>query len=119
MKFCSLCNNMMYIRSTSHETAYLCKMCQNEEPLVAQTDSGDPLVITDTLLHDDDMKYRRYLSPYLIDDVTIPHVSNIICPNDSCVRSEQNANDVIVVKYDNDKLKFMYMCAYCKHYWLN
>ena len=94
---------------------YVCKMCDNVEEL---SQDGNTVVITDSKFTDDDIEYRRFLSPLLKHDVTLPHVSNIECPNDKCSRKDR-ANDVIVIKYNVDKLKFLYMCAHCDHAWRN
>ncbi len=118
MRYCKVCDNMMYIRTgAARPAAYTCKMCDNEELL---SPDGAAVVVTDNQLLDGSVKYRRFLTPYLADDVTVPHVSNIVCPNaDKCTKPETATNDVIVVKYDAERLKYLYMCAHCKHYWLS
>lgn len=113
MRFCGVCDNMMYIRTTpQHGTAYACKMCDNTEAIEPGA------VVTDTKLIDDSIKYTRYVTPHLKDDVTLPHVANIPCPNVLCSRRDDQPHDIVVVKYDYDKLQYLYMCAYCDRYWL-
>lgn len=118
MKFCNVCDNIMYIK-TSEETGtvYSCKNCTNNEPIA--TDGRDEAIcITDTQLSDDSIKYMRYVSPLLLHDPTMPHVSNVECRNPTCSRKSTEPHDVIVVKYDYDRLKFLYSCAYCSAFWI-
>lgn len=115
MKFCNVCDNMLYIRTDAGKTMYLCKMCNNIEPL----SDGATVCITDSKIRDDDIEYKRFLSPLLKYDVTLPHVSNIVCPNSDCSKKPGEENDVIVVKYNADKLKFLYTCVYCNKAWRN
>jgi DNA-directed RNA polymerase subunit M/transcription elongation factor TFIIS len=116
MRFCSVCDNMLYIRAAADKTVYACKMCNTIEPL---SHDGGAVMITDSQLTDENIKYRMYLSPFLVQDPTMPHVSNIVCPNETCSKQDSTSNDVVVVKYDADKLRFLYMCAHCGQYWLN
>jgi hypothetical protein len=108
---------MLYIRTGPDGANYVCKLCDNTERL--SNADGSPVVVTDTRLVDDELKYKRYVSPFLLHDATLPHVSNIVCPNDLCSKPEDEANNVVVVKYDYEKLRFLYMCVHCQKYWLN
>lgn len=115
MRFCTICDNMLYIRTGNEDTVYVCKMCDNVEPL----SDGGAVVISETDKASEDMAYRRYLTPLLKHDVTLPHVVNITCPSKECSKAPEVSNDVIVVKYNADKLKFLYKCVYCDFTWRN
>lgn len=117
MKFCKVCDNMMYIRTDASGGVYTCKMCASTEAL--RNEDGSPIMVTDMRTVDDELKYRRYTTPYLVHDATLPHVSNIACPNQACSKAADAPHDVILVKYDPDKLRFMYTCAHCRYHWLN
>ena len=113
MKFCAACDNMMYVRVDEH-TTYMCKFCGFSEEL----DTKSQICITDTKLKNDESVYRRYISPYLRSDATVPHVSNVQCPNPKCNRKDDQPNDVMVIKYDKSALKYVYVCTHCNYTWV-
>lgn len=107
---------MLYLRTDADGTVYVCKNCAYTENV---SHGGSPLCITDTKSFDDSVKYMRYVTPLLLSDPTMPHVSNIACQNESeCSRPKDSAHDVVVVKYDYDNLRYMYMCAHCGVAWV-
>lgn len=114
MKFCDVCDNMLYIKSDAEGlTRYACKNCGNSQEM-----GGDVVVISDTQVTDDSIKYMRYVTPLVKHDPTMPHVSNIACRNSACTRADGQEHDVIVVKYDYNNLRFLYMCAHCSAFWV-
>lgn len=114
MKFCSVCDNMLYIKTDS-DTKYVCKNCGYTQPISGPTET---VTITDTKAFDDSVKYMRYVTPLLLSDPTMPHVSNIVCQNATCNKPNNAPNDVVYVKYDYENLRYLYMCVYCGVPWV-
>jgi DNA-directed RNA polymerase subunit M/transcription elongation factor TFIIS len=120
MKFCELCDNTLYIRvikdRDQQRLEHYCKFCgatQQAGP------GGDTHVcVLETYIQDeDDNDWRRYMTPYLKYDPTLPRRDNIPCPNQECKASSSPTNQVIVVKYDEVNMKFLYCCETCGHFW--
>lgn len=62
--------------------------------------------------------YKTILNDYTIKDPRLPHVKNLLCPNDSCPTNTSGAEkDVIYIKYDSSNMKFIYVCTKCKTNW--
>lgn len=129
MKFCSVCDNMMYMRLAADEpppdggdgggdaTAglrYFCKNCGFHVDASA-TDTKDKVLDTD--YRDDQATYSQYATPNIVHDPTLPRVSNIPCPFPDCSRAPAAPNEVIYVKYDATNLRFLYFCCHCSRFW--
>ena len=120
MKFCLTCNNMMYIKVSDdapdapQRLSYICKHCNSSEACIA----NESICVVDNNYVDKEARYKQYMSKYLKHDMTLPHVTNIDCPNDSCTsRGAGVENDVIIVKYDFENMKYMYHCVHCETFW--
>lgn len=116
MKFCNVCENMMYIQveddeHNSVELKYYCKNCNNS---TKQKASGMSVPVHEKNFTDDSGSYKYYMTPYIKYDATLPRVSNIKCTNNSCDAKE---NEVIYIKYDHDNMKYLYFCCHCDHFW--
>jgi hypothetical protein len=51
-------------------------------------------------------------------DQTLPRVSNIECPNKACPKPKESPNEVIVIKYDQINMGFIYCCEHCDQFWI-
>lgn len=94
---------------------YYCKFCNNNE--VVPKENGSVLVIDDNKV-DDKIKYMQYINKNIIHDPTLPRVTNIVCPNKDCKKKSSQPNEVIYIKYDFAKMKYLYVCCHCEHFWL-
>ena len=121
MEFCEFCNNMYYIKEKSdqddtQDLIYYCKNCGSEKEI------KDGQYSKKILSNDCDTmqsKYLQYINPNIIYDLTIPHVNNVTCTNDSCIKKPSESNDVMYIKYDHRNIKYVYFCTYCKYFWIN
>lgn len=115
MRFCSLCKNMMYVKVDDNTNlVYYCKFCNNS--VTEPKENGSLLVIDDNKV-DDNVKYRPFENKNIIHDPTLPRVNNIVCPNESCTKKENQDNEVIYIKYDFANMKYLYYCCHCEHFW--
>ena len=132
MRFCDLCDNMLYIKlgvgeddSGGHtKLAYACKNCgfvrAGEEGAGEEEEHAgnhrDGMII-DANYMSDVATFRQYVTPYIKHDPTLPRVNNIPCPNTACTRPEGESPEVIYVKYDVANLRFLYHCTHCSAFW--
>jgi DNA-directed RNA polymerase subunit M/transcription elongation factor TFIIS len=115
MKFCTLCDNFLYVKlNDNKEQVYFCKNCNNEE--VSSTNDKSECVLDNNYINDN-MNYKQYVSKYLKHDKTLPRVNNIPCPNPGCTKGEKD-NKVLFVKYDFENMKYLYHCCHCSQFWI-
>ncbi len=116
MKFCSFCDNMLYMTiNPDKDLLYYCKNCNCET--VEKKENGSICVIEDNKI-DDVTKYTQYLNKNIKYDPTLPRVNNIKCP--ICAsRTEENTKDengVVYLKYDFLNMKYIYYCCNCEEF---
>ena len=136
MRFCDLCDNMLYIKlgvgedskggeggggGGSTKLTYACKNCGfvragEEEEEGGASNPRDGMII-DANYMSDVATFRQYVTPYIKHDPTLPRVNNIPCPNAACTRAKDASPEVIYVKYDVANLKFLYHCTHCAAFW--
>ena len=115
VKFCSQCDSLYFIQHKTHDNKlnYVCKNCGNQEECEKH------------LIHEQDYKKNHKLSyieeilklnPELINDPSIPKVTNLNCKNDNCKNENKK---VAIIKYDDQNLSYIYICYHCKYYWTN
>lgn len=117
MKFCPVCRNMLYgidegALDDGTKTAFLsCRKCEYKEAV----NKNQPLVYEHILKEDKTTRLR--LNPYLKDDPTLDHLSNIVCPNLECPSKTGAKPDVVPVKINDKNLIWMYQCVNCEFTW--
>ena len=117
MKFCPVCRNMMFgideHVADGKKTAMLsCHKCSYKQPV----DSENPVVYEHVLR--EDKTARLALNPYLKNDPTLNHLSNIQCSNQDCPsRTRSVVSDVVAVKINEKNLVWMYQCVHCDTTW--
>jgi DNA-directed RNA polymerase subunit M/transcription elongation factor TFIIS len=118
MHFCDKCENMYYIKISEeppNNLVYYCRNCGNET-----SDLGtDSFYVSRNSVNDNAQNHTAYLNPYIKYDKTLPRVSNIPCPNENCVcnKDKKVQSEVIVYRYDDENLKYMYICVHCDKTW--
>lgn len=120
MRFCSRCDNMLYISLQPDESrdgaplslTYSCKHCGFK---TAEDASSAPVLSTNYA--DDQTSYKQYATPFIRFDPTLPRVSDIKCPSAQCSKPADAPNEVIYVKYDPQNLRFLYYCVHCATFW--
>ena len=113
MKFCTFCDNMMYIDLEENKLHYYCKSCDNRNTY----ESTDSMCILDNNYIDDETNYRQYINKHIKHDKTLPRVTNIACPNTECTKPNEAPNEVIIIKYEFTNMKYLYCCEYCDFFW--
>lgn len=117
MKFCNLCENMLYIKTEENKLYNYCKNCSNL--IEYKSDNKSILIIENNYKFDNIQNYQTYINPYIKYDPTLPRVNNIVCPNTKCTKKKDQENEVIYIKYDNENMNYLYYCVYCENFWKN
>ncbi len=120
MKFCTNCSNMYYIKlegETSDQLIYYCRNCgQTNDDLM---DTGK-CILKENITKNDN-KYNVSINKYTKKDNTLPRVSYIKCPNGNCHSNADGfdvaTREVIYVRYDQEDMKYLYLCSHCDHTW--
>lgn len=116
MKFCEKCDNMYYmkLKDDSEKLIYYCRFCGHEDNALVETNFK-------VYKYENKNQIRnKTINEYLKYDPTIPHLTTIKCPNESCTsnRSENpDKQDVLYIRYDDENMNYMYMCCLCNFSW--
>lgn len=122
MKFCEICDNMYYIgvnAEDQNKLTYYCRNCKH----VDETITEDKLCVLNTQLKKGEQKFNHIMNQYTKLDVTLPRIYNVKCPNQDCKTNHKADGDnekpaeIIYVRYDDDNLKYLYICTECDTTW--
>ena len=116
MHFCIQCDNMYYIgidETDSNKLTYYCRHCGH----VNQDLVTDGMCVLDTQFKKGEQKFNHIINPYTKMDPTLPRIYNVKCPNSACTKIADSNNEVIYIRYDDQQLKYLYICAECDHVW--
>jgi DNA-directed RNA polymerase subunit RPC12/RpoP len=112
---------MYYIRledSDSSKLIYYCRKCGDENDLISE----DNMCVSFTNLKREENKYYHIVNKYTKLDPTLPRINNIECPNEECSSrvenpNERSKNEIIYMRYDNEDIKYVYICVNCDSLW--
>ena len=120
MHFCKKCDNMYYVKLLNDENSqlsYYCKKCGYEEQ------NTDNVVVSKIYVRKQNKTdYSHLVNKYTKLDPTLPRKNNVKCPNSQCPSNneEENVeNEVLFIRYDNNEMKYIYMCCNCDTVWNN
>ena len=117
MHFCSVCNNMYYLRideNNSNKLDYYCRNCGNEDKLLAH----DNMCISKTFIKKNEQSFNHIINEYTKLDPTLPRVNTILCPNPECETNTKNTKrEIIYIRYDDTNMKYVYLCSECSTIW--
>lgn len=113
MKFCNICNNMLYIKVDKDQLLYYCKNCD----FVTQDDTTATKCIMENVLDENVSNFKQYITPHIKYDPTLPRVNNIKCPNSKCSKPTDVDNEVIYIKFNPVKMSYLYYCCHCENFW--
>ena len=118
MKFCNHCSNMLYIsisEENSNELIYYCRNCGEKD----ETLTSENICVLETHLKKGEQKFNHIINKYTKKDPTLPRISNVKCPNSQCHTNvkEGVVPEIIYMRYDDDALKYLYICVTCDTVW--
>jgi len=118
MHFCSVCQNMYYIRinaDDSNKLIYYCRHCGNEDANI----STENVCVSKTQLKKSEQSFHHVINKYTKLDPTLPRVNNILCPNAECeTNTKDKAREIIYIRYDDKNMKYVYLCSTCDTVWV-
>ena len=112
MRFCKVCENMYYIKVSDdgNNLMLYCRNCENTETEV-----------TDLCIHSSDEYIdteETYINRFTKLDPTLPRIYKMPCPNNNCqTNTSSEPAEIILLRYDNANLKYLYLCSTCDHSW--
>ena len=117
MHFCSVCNNMYYLRideQNPNKLDYYCRNCGHEDKLLAH----DNMCVSKTYIKKNDQSFNHIINEYTKLDPTLPRVTTILCPNSECETNTKNIKrEIIYIRYDDTNMKYVYLCSECSTIW--
>lgn len=116
MHFCTVCDNMYYVRIASNDEnklIYYCRCCGNESDYI-QGDCVSRLQIKKT-----DTSFQHIINKYTKLDPTLPRMpSDFLCTNANCdTNLHDKPRDIIQIRYDDTNIKYVYLCSTCDTVW--
>ena len=117
INFCDVCDNLMFLYSDIDEKKlyYGCKNCGEKQ------ESLDSKCIYNNT-YNIDLGETINTNKYLSQDITLPVIvnnPNIKCPNESCKSHKNKESEILYIKYDSEKMKYIYICKECDSKWTN
>ena len=130
MYFCSVCENMLYIKideQNFNNLIYYCRKCGNNEDInennitilktYFNTDNLHDNENNNTNITNDTNEYVYNINKYTKYDVTLPRSKNIKCPNPHCLSNKDGNKEVLYIRYDDNNMHYVYMCSICDKVW--
>ena len=114
MHFCKECKNMYYIRiaeKDENKLIYYCRKCGHEDEIITE----DNICVSKTFLRQGEQKFSNIVNEFTKYDPTLPRVKNVPCPNENC--AEDPEKEIIYIRYDDNNMKYVYLCGACDTIW--
>ena len=112
MHFCSVCDNMYYIRINNNSLLYYCRNCGNEDAF------NDNIVVSQTNVKKTSQTFNHIINKYTKFDPTLPRMNKILCPNSDCkTNTKDEDREIIYIRYDDANMKYVYLCSSCDTVW--
>jgi DNA-directed RNA polymerase subunit M/transcription elongation factor TFIIS len=110
---------MLYISINEDDTnklIYYCRNCGEKDESI--TEEG--ICVLNTQLKKGEQKFNHIINKYTKLDPTLPRIYNVKCPKAECKSNGDSATgqcEVIYIRYDDDNLKYLYLCTECDNIW--
>lgn len=113
IEFCPICHNYMYLDTSNDSLTKTCKTCGN-----TKKEEKGGLIMETILQAKSSEEYKYIVNEFTKEDPRLPHFKTLKCPNGQCPTvSGGQPSDVIVIKYDQKNLRFVYICNICSTEW--
>lgn len=120
MQFCPQCNNMFYLHINEKDESifHFCRNCgtvdYNNVSTIYDYDTSQV----------NKFKHINIINKYTKFDPSLPVINTITCPNDSCISNTSSPGErpephIKFIKYDDENVKFLYICYHCDKTWTN
>jgi hypothetical protein len=135
---------MFYLKISEEvdsQLLYYCRKCGNKSNDSVDSDTSE-LCVSKTHIKKTTQSYKNIINSYTKLDPTLPRLTNMKCPNAQCSNvnnisaeskggeskggeykggesKEGDTNEIIYIRYDNDNMKYIYLCTKCDYTWVN
>ena len=90
---------------------YYCRFCGHKDEEINQ----EGMVVLKTQFKKSEQKFNHMVNKYTKYDPTLPRKNNIKCPSADCTTAHEP--DIIYLRYDDENMKYLYICANCDFTW--
>jgi DNA-directed RNA polymerase subunit M/transcription elongation factor TFIIS len=100
----------------ANQLSYYCRHCGYKDETIAE----EGICVLNTHFKKEEQKFNHIINQYTKLDPTLPRIYNMKCPHAECKTNAPQYNqptEVIYIRYDDDKLKYLYICAECDTTW--
>jgi DNA-directed RNA polymerase subunit RPC12/RpoP len=108
----------------SNQLTYYCRNCGHKDESI----TAEGVCVLNTQLKQGEQKFNHIVNQYTKLDPTLPRIYSMKCPNASCTTNqgagasaaeskESGSCEVIYMRYDDDNLKYLYICVTCDTMW--
>jgi len=111
---------MYYIGINAEDTnklIYYCRHCGHNDDTIAE----EGVCVLNTQFKKGEQKFNHIINKYTKLDPTLPRIYNVNCPNPECKTNfsgdEKRPAEVIYLRYDDDNMKYVYICVECDTTW--
>jgi len=115
---------MYYIKigddSMADQLIYYCRNCGHENTDLNNTN----ICVSKTIVKGNGNKTNmsHFINEYTKFDPTLPRITTIKCPNQACSsnsleQKDKEDREVLYVRYDDDNMKYLYLCCRCETKW--
>ncbi len=117
--FCKECHNMTYLHlNEEDELIHVCKVCSSTDKFKGKSNCIHSIEYTDF-----DVSSIINSNKYITHDITLPEIKdnpNLKCPNPECECNTKNTSTSFkYIQYDEDNMKYIYICNSCGQKWNN
>jgi len=98
-----------------NQLTYYCRNCKHKDETI--TEEG--VCVLNNQLKKGEQKFNHIINQYTKLDPTLPRIYNMKCPNAECKtnKDEKKIAEIIYIRYDDNNLKYLYMCTECDTTW--
>jgi len=114
---------MLYAQYQQKQLVYNCEYCGKVEDAT----ENKRVVVSNVQLKKTGQEFSHVINKYTKYDPTLPRIDNILCPNADCKTNrggsgnggegEKVPREIIYIRYDNVRMKYVYMCTTCDTVW--
>jgi aspartate carbamoyltransferase regulatory subunit len=95
---------------------YYCRYCKHKD----ETATEESVCVLNSQLKKGEQKFNHIINKYTKLDPTLPKIYNVKCPNAECKTNHSENKmpaEIIYLRYDDDNLKYVYICTECDKTW--
>jgi len=120
MLFCKSCQNMYYIKliDNGEVLQYYCRTCGD---IYDGELTNEHKIVSRTTFQSSTPEFSTWVNEYTKFDPTLMRVHDIPCINSKCIYNspdfDVSKREIIVIRYDNINVRFLYLCPECDSVW--